>query len=101
MAITKQINITAHDGKAAELHAMLMNVARLSAEERGCLYYFAWQQGSEENFIIIESWVDQDSLDAHKKTAHFLEFKENLSLLVKDKSSENLTFMAGTPLDNS
>lgn len=101
MAITKQINITAHDGKASELHAMLTNVARLSAEESGCLYYFAWQQSSEDNFIIIESWVDQDSLDAHKKTAHFLEFKENLSLLVKDKSSENLTFMAGTSLDKS
>ena len=43
-----------------------------SLKEAGCLKYEAFRKG--DSIIIVEAWVDDESLEQHKKRKHFTNF---------------------------
>ena len=64
--------LTAHEGKAEALRALLDGMVAPSRAEPGNLRYDLWEdQAQPGRFIIDELYTDSSAIDAHRKTAHF------------------------------
>ena len=51
-------------------------------QEDGCIKYQLCQNLNDPNhFIMVEEWRDQDALDAHMKTEHFVELVPKMNVL--------------------
>lgn len=59
--------------KRAELIAAASELVEKSRGDKGVVAYdFFASQTVEANFMICETWIDRESLDAHGKTEHFV-----------------------------
>ena len=66
------------DGEAA-LQTRLVEMASKTVTEPGCLRYDIHQDESEAgHFILLESWENQESLEAHMHTDHVQAFLADL-----------------------
>nr|WP_245198029.1 putative quinol monooxygenase [Jiella mangrovi] len=90
------VELTALEGKAAELGQHIAALARASRGEDGVIRYDVVQSAADENvFRFIECWRDEAALTAHQATAHVVTFGQNaLPLLARP-----YTIMAGKLLD--
>ena len=49
--------------------------AKVRAEEKGCLRYDLCRSvESPSTYVVVETYADQDALQVHSSTPHFLEF---------------------------
>ncbi|MDR0839321.1 MAG: antibiotic biosynthesis monooxygenase [Oscillospiraceae bacterium] len=49
-------------------------VAKTNANDKGCISYQLYSDINDPvHFAMIEEWEDQESLDAHMKSPHFVE----------------------------
>ncbi len=88
------ITINAKKGKVEELKALLVTMVKPSQLEHGCMHYQILQSSTEPgNFQVFEAWATADDLEAHKATAHFLNFKANYSELIANKSVDILKYI--------
>ncbi|MEE9380155.1 MAG: putative quinol monooxygenase [Hyphomonadaceae bacterium] len=71
IGVVAKLNI--QDGKADEFEAACKDLmAKVKANEQGCLTYQLYQSDKEENtYIFMEQYASQDALDAHGKTEYF------------------------------
>ena len=71
IGVVAKLNI--QDGKADEFEAACKDLmAKVKANEPGCLTYQLYQSDKEENtYIFMEQYASQDALDAHGKTEYF------------------------------
>jgi autoinducer 2-degrading protein len=46
--------------------------------EPGCTQYDFCQTSDECKFILVESYKNQEAIEEHKKTTHFLTWRENI-----------------------
>lgn len=54
-----------------------------SRAEQGCLHYSFYQDLYTENkFFFYEEWIDQQSIDAHNTSKHFLDFQPKFKLFI-------------------
>jgi quinol monooxygenase YgiN len=61
--------------RRAQLIDLGQRVARASREEAGCLGYRLYEDTETENaFVLIEEWEDEEALQRHFRTAHIAEF---------------------------
>ena len=68
------VTMTAPDGKADELRAVLESLVEPSRAEAGCLQYELLENLDDPNqFTFVEEWRDAAAIDAHAKTDHFKE----------------------------
>jgi quinol monooxygenase YgiN len=89
--IAKKITVEANTGQEAALKEMLSSLVEPSRAEEGCLRYDVFEvEKNPGHFLLIEIWQTAEHLDKHKKTAHFLKFKNAAGVLVASKSSEAL-----------
>lgn len=60
-------------GKNETIAAMLPELIRQSRAERGCLGYQVYRPDGDVNgdFVLVERYVDQAALEAHRGSAHF------------------------------
>jgi quinol monooxygenase YgiN len=59
-------------GRMAAVKALLAEVAIKSREEKGNLFYNAYQSNTDENTIVLaESYADESALDEHRNSTHF------------------------------
>ena len=66
------------DGEAA-LQTRLLEMAHKTITEPGCLRYDIHQDESDaRHFILLESWEDQESLEAHMHAHHVQAFLADL-----------------------
>lgn len=65
----------ANEGRyAAALEAAIALVAK-SQTHKGCVAYDVFESATHPDvFAIIETWTDQESLDAHSATTEFAEY---------------------------
>ena len=57
--------------KREELHALLVDLARASRDDAGCLSYgFYADVEDATRFVSVETWDEQASLDAHMQQPH-------------------------------
>jgi len=66
---------TANPGKEAEVAEIFRKLEEASRREPGCLMYVVHQHRTEpRRFFIYEQYVDDDALEAHRKSQHFQEY---------------------------
>ena len=83
----KQITLTAFEDKVEELKALLQFMVNASRQEEGCIKYELYQQAEvPKTFMLIEIWSSDDTLSAHKNSAHFKAFKVKAPELIESKS---------------
>ena len=94
MHIVKKISFIAKEGKVDELHKLLDYMVKESKKEDGCDKYELYQfKDHEKEFFLIEVWISDEKLQAHKKTPHFIKFKNEIDELIDSKKSMNLNFI--------
>jgi len=58
-----------------EMVRLGQTVAAASREEAGCLNYALYQNTESENdFVMVEEWEDDEALQRHFRTAHIAAF---------------------------
>lgn len=64
--------LTALEGKAADLEALLRSMAEPSRAEEGNLRYDLWQEADNPNrFVLDELYRDADAAAAHRTSPHY------------------------------
>ncbi len=80
---TITVYCTAKPGSQNELIALCKSMIEPSLAEQGCIHYSFYQDLHQENtFLFYEEWKDQDSIDLHNATKHFLEFQPKYKHLI-------------------
>ena len=78
MAITRQIIFLAKRDCIEELKALLKSTIKDSKEEEGCLIYEVFQtKNNTVEFIVIDSWENEEALNKHYESEHYLYFINN------------------------
>ena len=66
--------LTAADGKAEELEAVLLSMLPASRADDGCIRYELFRDGRDPNvFVFVEEWRDMDAVKAHGAQPHMAE----------------------------
>jgi quinol monooxygenase YgiN len=61
-----------------------------SNKEDGCLFYELWNDVKRrDQFSLIEHWRDQDALDAHAKTKHWIHFNGTVNDYLEENYAEH------------
>lgn len=91
MKITKAVTFVAKEEKVAKLKALLTTMIDASRNETGCLLYNIYQREDDpKTFVVIETWANEEALEGHKHSAHYLHYKANYEAVTADKHSLNL-----------
>ncbi len=91
MTITKKVTFVAKDDKIEELKALLGTMVNASRVEDGCLLYNIYQMKDKPTtFVVIETWENDEALEGHKHSAHYLHYKSNFEPFTRDKYSDEL-----------
>jgi quinol monooxygenase YgiN len=94
MKITKKVTFIAKEGHEQQLSTLLNAMIIPSRNETGCLLYDIFQyENDPKKFIVIESWADEEALEGHKHSKHYLHYKEHYEVHTENKSSDNLTIL--------
>jgi quinol monooxygenase YgiN len=74
-AIRKIVRITSKPGRAIELHYALKALENETRKEPGCREFsFFRALSSDESFLLVEDFVDQDAFNQHQQLQHTREF---------------------------
>jgi (4S)-4-hydroxy-5-phosphonooxypentane-2,3-dione isomerase len=78
-------------GREAEVAALFSKLTQESRKEPGCVMYLAHRHGTEpRRFFIYEQYKDDDAIEAHRATAHFLQYVKNELPKIADRIEGNL-----------
>jgi quinol monooxygenase YgiN len=71
---------------------ILRNLAIASRQEPGCVTYVPHHvDGDPETVLIYEQYRDQEAVDAHRTSPHFLQYAVGgFYQLMKERATENL-----------
>ena len=91
MTITKKVVFVAKDDCIEELKALLGTMIQASRVEKGCLLYNIYQmQDRPATFVVVEAWENEEALEGHKNSEHYLLYKSSYEQYTADKYSDNL-----------
>lgn len=69
----------AKEGRYEEALDAALALVAASQKEEGCVSYDVFESGTRADvFMICETWASQEALDAHKQTAHFIQYVAQL-----------------------
>ncbi|HIP59547.1 MAG TPA: antibiotic biosynthesis monooxygenase, partial [Campylobacterales bacterium] len=78
MTITKKVVFIAKEDSIEALKALLGTMVQASRVEEGCLLYNIYQMKDKPTtFVVLEAWENEEALDGHKHSAHYLHYKSN------------------------
>lgn len=70
------VHCIAAPGKSAELIALGTGMIAPSCAEDGCIHYSFYQDlNAPDRFFFYEEWRDQNAIDRHNASPHFLAFQ--------------------------
>ncbi len=87
MFIEKKVELTAKDGKEDELRDLLKHVTEESRKESGCIVFNLFQIRNTKTFVVMEKWVENKDLEAHRLTPHYIKLKNSLDDLTEGEKS--------------
>lgn len=94
MEITKKVVFIAKDESIQELKDLLITMIEASREEPGCLLYNIYQLPNKPTeFVVIETWENQEYLKGHQGTAHYKHYKANFEPFAADKYSDEMSIL--------
>jgi quinol monooxygenase YgiN len=77
------VQCTARTDRREELVALCRSMIVPSREEPGCIHYSFYKDlGAESSYFFYEEWTDQESIDAHNASAHYLDFQPRFKGLI-------------------
>ncbi|MCK9409486.1 MAG: antibiotic biosynthesis monooxygenase [Bacteroidetes bacterium] len=77
------VHCIAKDDRREELVALCRSMIFPSRAESGCHYYSFYKDLGQENaYFFYEEWKDQESIDKHNSSQHFLEFQPKFKALI-------------------
>lgn len=78
------VRCQAKQGKRNELVNLCKGMIDPSRAEAGCIQYSFYQDMLDDHtFFFYEEWKDQESIDAHNGSKHFLEFQPVFKTLLQ------------------
>lgn len=91
MSITKKVTFIAKEDCIEQMKELLRTMVQLSKEEKGCFAYDIFQlKDKPKEFLVVESWANNDALEGHKHSAHYKFYKENYEPFCAQKYSDDL-----------
>jgi len=76
--------LTAHPGKAADLHALLTGMLPHCRAEPGNLRWDIWRDiALADRYVLDELYRDTAALEAHRKTPHYLDYLARIPALAE------------------
>ncbi|MDP5253020.1 MULTISPECIES: putative quinol monooxygenase [unclassified Vibrio] len=67
------VTLKAKEDKLSEFKEILAKLCSESQKEPGCIEYCSGEVIDENTFFIKECWENEEALEQHKQTSHFLE----------------------------
>jgi quinol monooxygenase YgiN len=81
----------AKTGREAEVAAVFAKLTEASRKEPGCLLYQVHRHKTEpRRFFIYEQYKDDAALEAHRATAHFLQYAKKDLPKIADRTEGQL-----------
>ena len=78
MTITRQIIFIAKKDCIEEFKSLLKSTIEDTKKEEGCLMYEVFQtKNNLVEFIVIDSWKNEELLNKHYESEHYLHFINN------------------------
>jgi len=94
MKITKKVTFVAKEGHEKQLSTLLNSMIDASRNEQGCLLYDIFQYENNINkFIVLESWANEEALEGHKHSKHYVHYKAHYEVHTAEKASDNLNIL--------
>ncbi len=94
MEITKKVVFVAKGEYIVELKALLETMIKASREEDGCLLYNIYQLKNKPiEFVVVETWENEDKLKGHQNTPHYKYYKANFEQFTADKYSDEMNIL--------
>lgn len=91
MVITKKVTFIAKEDSVNEMKELLKTMVQASKDEKGCLLYDIFQfKAKPTEFLVVESWEDEEALEGHKNSSHYKHYKANFEVFCADKYSDDL-----------
>jgi len=91
MEITKKVVFIAKDDCVQELKDLLITMIDASREEPGCTLYNIYQLSEKPTeFTVVETWENQDFLNAHGKSDHYNHYKATFEQYTADKYKDDM-----------
>jgi quinol monooxygenase YgiN len=79
--------LTAHPGKADDLHALLTGMQPHCRAEPGNLRWDIWRDlAHPDRYVLDELYRDAAAIEAHRKTPHYLDYLDRIPALA-DRSA--------------
>lgn len=88
---------SAHSDKTAALQQLLEGMVSPTRAEPGCDRYDLYEVGNGEGLILIERYEDQQALEHHRSTDHYINYRAHLDELLSSPISVNVL----NPLDEA
>lgn len=84
MSIAVIAQFTPHPEAREAVRALLKSMTSPTRAEDGCRTYDVYECGGSADFVLFERYRNRGALDAHRASAHYVEYRANISgLLVK------------------
>ena len=94
MQITKKVVFIAKDECVSQLKDLLITMIDASREEAGCLLYNIYQITEKPTeFVVVETWENEQFLKAHGQTDHYNHYKANFEQYTADKYKNDMSIL--------
>lgn len=94
MEITKKVVFIAKDECIQELKDLLITMIEASRAEPGCILYNIYQLTTKPTeFVVVETWENEDYLKAHGQTDHYNHYKATFEPYTADKYKDDMSIL--------
>lgn len=94
--ITIIATVKARIGSEDQLKQALLDLARASQTEPGCMQYDLHQSLDDpRHFVFFENWTDQDTLDLHSNSIAMAAHTAKVEPWIADLKIQRLQYLAG------
>lgn len=91
MEITKKVVFIAKEESINELKDLLITMIDASRKEPGCILYNIYQLTEKPTeFVVVETWKNEDYLKAHGQSDHYNHYKANFEQYTADKYKDDM-----------
>ncbi|KGX92317.1 monooxygenase [Pontibacillus halophilus JSM 076056 = DSM 19796] len=87
--------LTAKEGQKEALRTELERARDASVEEEGNLGYALYESSVENAFVLLETYKDEEALNAHINSDHYRSYRENTNDLLANREVHKLTLVEG------
>ena len=90
--VVKQVTFIAESGHEEPLRILLRDMVQPSRAEQGCLRYDIYEMSKiPGHFVVVEAWENEEALEGHRHSEHYLYYKANYEVHTAEKYSQELT----------